>query len=144
MRVSKKSRYGLRAMIYLAKVFKKGRPFPLKKIAQKEAIPFDYLEKIFSKLEKAGLVHAKKGVNGGYFLSLPPWKIKVGDILRILEGTMAPVGCVAKEKDKRFFCPRKKTCKSFFVWKKVRDSLTSALSSITLADLIRKKHAKEK
>ncbi len=137
MRISTKSQYGLRAMVYLANVFGKGRIYSLKKISQKENISFDYLEKIISKLEKAGLIRAKKGAGGGYFLARSPAKINVGEIIMVFEGTMAPVKCVAKEKKERIFCPRKKICKSFFVWKKIQDILNSTLNSITLDDLIR-------
>lgn len=136
MKISKKSQYGLRAMVYLAGVFNKGKICPLKKVAKAEGISFDYLEKIIAKLEKAGLVKAKRGVMGGYFLGRHPKKIRVGEIIRVLEGTMAPVECVAKDKNKRYCCPRRKICKTINVWQKIQDSLTSTLNSITLADLV--------
>ena len=136
MRVSKKSQYGLRAMVYLASVFgKKNNIRSLKEISQKENISFDYLEKIISQLEKKGLVGAKKGVQGGYFLKRSPEKISVGEITRTLESTMSPVKCLAKEK--RYNCPRKKICKTVNVWKKVQNVLNSTLNSITLADLLK-------
>lgn len=138
MRISKKSQYGLRAMVYLAGIFGKDEPCPLKEISQKEDISFDYLEKIISRLEKKGLVGAKRGVRGGYFLKRHPSKIKVGEIIKTLEGTMAPVKCVALEKEERYCCPRKKSCKTFNVWQKIQDTLNSTLNSITLADLINK------
>jgi Rrf2 family protein len=140
MKISKRSQYGLRAMVYLAKLGLKKKICPLKKISRDEEIPFDFLEKIFSKLKKEGLIKAKKGVRGGYFLALEPKKIKVGEIIRILEGTMAPVFCIAKEKEKRFFCPRKKNCPTKDVWKKIQNILNSTLNSITLADLIKNKN----
>lgn len=139
MKISTKSQYGLRAMVYLTKVFKKDKIFPLREIAKKEDISFDYLEKIISKLEKANLVKSKKGVQGGYSLARPPAKIKIGEIIKVFEGTMAPVRCVAIERKERNYCPRKKICKSFFVWKKIQEVLNSALNSITLADLIQTK-----
>ncbi|MBZ9578553.1 Rrf2 family transcriptional regulator [Patescibacteria group bacterium] len=138
MRVSKKSQYGLRAMVYLADPRLKDEVCSLRKISKEEEIPFDFLEKIFSKLEKAGLIKAKKGVQGGYFLARKPKKIKVGEIIRILEGTMAPVFCIAKEKEKRFFCPRRKICLTKNVWQKIQDNLNLTLNSITLADLVKK------
>ncbi len=136
MRISTKSQYGLRAMVYLASVFEKDKVYPLKKISQKENISFDYLEKIISKLEKIGLVRTKRGVGGGYSLALTPDKISVGEIIRTVEGTLAPVRCVAKEKKERHYCPRKRICKTFSVWQKVQDVLNSTLNSITLADLL--------
>ncbi|MBZ9572012.1 RrF2 family transcriptional regulator [Patescibacteria group bacterium] len=143
MKISKKSQYGLRAMVYLANPRLKDKACPLKKISKDEEIPFDFLEKIFSKLEKAGLIKAKRGIQGGYFLAREPKKITVGKIIRILEGTIAPVRCIAKEKGIKFHCPRKKICKTFNVWQKIQDILNSTLNSITLADLV-KPHRKAK
>lgn len=138
MKISTKSQYGLRAMIYLASIYHKDKFCSLRIISKKENISFDYLEKIVSKLKKAGFVKSKKGIQGGYSLAYQPEKIKVGKIIRVLEGTMAPVLCIAKEKEKRFVCPRKKICLTKNVWQKIQDSLNSTLDSITLASLIKK------
>jgi len=138
MKISTKSQYGLRAMIYLASIYRKNKVCSLRIISKKENISFDYLEKIVSKLKKAGLVKSKKGIQGGYSLAYQPEKIKAGKIIRILEGTMAPVLCIAKEKEKRLFCPRKKICLTKNVWQKVQNSLNFTLDSITLADLVKK------
>jgi Rrf2 family protein len=128
MRVSTKSQYGLRAMIYLAK--NKNRICPLKEISKKEGIPFDYLEKIISKLEKKGLVKAKKGVHGGYFLAKKPSEIKIGELIESLEEKPNLVKCL------RYFCPRSKRCSAKFFWQKLNKSINSTLNSVTLADLI--------
>ena len=139
MKISKRSQYGLRAMVYLASVSNQKKKIrPLKEISQKENISFDYLEKIVAQLGKKGLVGAKRGVAGGYFLARSPDKISAGEIIKILEGTIAPVKCVAKEKKQRYKCPRKRKCKTIDVWHKVHQSLASTLNSITLADLINK------
>jgi Rrf2 family protein len=130
MRVSTKSEYGLRAMIYLAK--NKNRICPLKEISKKEGIPFDYLEKIISKLEKKGLVKAKKGAQGGYFLAKKPSKIKIGEIIESLEEKFNLVKCL------RYFCSRSKKCSAKFFWQKLNKAIKSALNSVTLADLIKK------
>jgi len=135
MKISTKSQYGLRAMVYLAKF--KGRFCPLRIISKNEDISFDYLEKIISKLEKAGLVKAKKGVQGGYFLARPPAKIKLEEILKALEGEIALVKCIAKKEG--YICPREKKCLTKNFWKKIQDSLNSVLDSLTLADLINPK-----
>lgn len=125
-------------MVYLANPNLRNKACPLKKISKDEGIPFNFLEKIFSKLKKADLIEAEKGVQGGYFLARPPKKIKVGEIIKTLEGTIAPVLCIAREKEKRYFCPRKKKCKTKDVWREIRDTLNSTLNSITLADLSKK------
>jgi len=137
MKISKRSQYGLRAMVYLAAAFrKKNKVCSLREISEKEKISFDYLEKIISRLEKKGLVGSKRGVQGGYFLLRSPGKIKTGEIIRVLEGTMAPVRCIAKEKKQRYNCPYRKNCRTINVWQKIQDSLNTTLNSITLADLI--------
>jgi len=128
MRVSKKAQYGLRAMVYLAKHCSKNRVCPLKEISEKEKIPFDFLEKIISELQAAGLVEAKKGVQGGYFLVKEPEKITAGDIVRVLESTV-PVSCAG--------CQMARICSAKSVWEDVQDSVDSALDSTTLKNLIK-------
>lgn len=134
LKFSTRSQYGLRAMVCLA--MSRGEIFSLKKISGKEGISFDYLEKIFSKLEKAKLIKAKKGVQGGYFLIKKPSKIKVGEIIRVLEGEVALVKCINKQK--KFLCPRGEKCLTRNFWRKIQDFLNKALDSLTLADLIKK------
>jgi len=129
MKISKRAQYGLRAMVCLAKKSSKSSPCSLKEISRKEEIPFDFLEKIISDLQCAGLVKAKKGVSGGYFLAKKPENITIGEIVRALED-MVPVGCAA--------CQKARTCLSRDVWDKMQDSMDSVLDSTTLADLIRK------
>ena len=85
IKVSKKSQYGLRAMVLLAKNFKAKRVLSTKIISEKEDVPFDFLEKIFSQLEKAKLVIGRKGVQGGYVLSRSPAKITVNNIEGLIE-----------------------------------------------------------
>jgi Rrf2 family protein len=128
--VSKKSQYGLRAMVYVARASRKKEISSLKKISEAEGIPFDFLEKIVSQLEKAGLVKSKKGVQGGYFLAKSPKKISAVEIMEALEGKIAPVGCA--------LCGKSRRCLSKNVWDKVRASLVSTLKSISLSELIRK------
>jgi len=129
MRISTKSQYGLRAMVYLAR--QKEKVSPLKEISKKEGIPFDYLEKIFSKLEKSGLIKAKKGVGGGYFLIRKPKKIRIGQIIKALEGELVLVNCL------RYFCPKEKKCLSKKFWQKLNNSINLTLNSITLEELIK-------
>jgi len=129
MKISKKSQYGLRAMVYLAKNSKKKEITPLKEISEKERIPFDFLEKIMGNLEQAGLVKAKKGVQGGYFLAKPAKKITPGDIVLILEEDITLVHCVG--------CPMAGSCTSEDVWSEAQQSLDNTLNAVSLADLIK-------
>jgi Rrf2 family protein len=126
--VSKKSQYGLRAMIQLAKNYKAERVLSVKTISEKEEIPFDFLEKIIAQLEKANLVKGKRGVSGGYFLAKSSKKISVYDIVSVLERNKKPVNCE--------FCQRIKKCASKNVWLKLEVSLNNTLQKIKLAELI--------
>ncbi len=129
MRISKKSQYGLRALVLLSMA--EGKFLSLREISEKEKISFDYLEKIFSKMEKKGLVKSKKGSQGGYSLSLSPDKIKVGEVLKTLEGEIVLVECVGTKGK----CIMKKKCKTINAWKKIQDSLEKTINSISLKDL---------
>ena len=131
LKISTKSQYGLRAMVYLAKC--KRAVCPLKSISKEERISFDYLEKILSKLEKAVLVKAKKGVQGGYFLAKKPSKIRISEIICALEGNRGLVRCTAKGRR----CPMEKKCLAKSFWLKIQKTLDTALNSITLADLVK-------
>jgi len=130
IKVSKKSQYGLRAMVFLAKNYKSKKVLSTKTISEKEGIPFDFFEKIISQLERAKLVNGKRGVQGGYILSRSPKNISANDIVSVLEGNKKPVDCD--------FCGRKKGCLTKNVWAKVNFALNKTLESITLAELIRK------
>lgn len=122
-------------MVYLAKHSSKEKVCPLKEISEKEGISFDFLEKIISELQEANLVEAKKGVQGGYFLTKEPKEITAGEIVRVLESTV-PVSCLG--------CQMARICSTKNVWDKVQDSLDSTLDSMTLADLIKPKNVKKK
>jgi len=127
MNISKKSQYGLRAMVFLAKKYKFKKPVSLKEISEKENIPFMFLEKIVSKLEKAMLVKGKKGLRGGYVLSKSPQKITAKDIVEVLEETQS-VNC--------FLCSKRLECASKNVWAKVDLAINKALKSVKLSNLI--------
>jgi Rrf2 family protein len=136
MKISKKAQYGLRAMLHIARASQKKEISSLKKISKAENIPFDFLEKIISRLEKAGLLKSKKGVQGGYYLAKPAKKITPGDIIFVLEEDTAVVHCSG--------CPMAGKCTSEDVWDEVQQSLDNTLNAATLADLIKSKNAKQK
>ena len=129
IKVSKKSQYGLRAMVCLAKYYKKGQICSVKLISEKEGIPFDFLEKIILQLEKAKLVKSKKGINGGYILSRAPIKISANYVVSALEENKKTVDCS--------LCLRSKKCLTKNVWGKIENSINKTLRAITLKDLIR-------
>ena len=127
-KVSKKTQYGLRAIVCLAKTSKEKKIFSVKAISEKEGIPFDFLEKIISKLEKSNLVVAKKGIQGGYLLKKNPGMISVYDVVSSLEGKKHLVDCL--------LCEKSKKCAAKNVWGKIEDSLNKTLKSIKLSQLI--------
>jgi Rrf2 family protein len=137
LKVSKKTEYGLRAMVAIAIMAGVDHPVPLPSVAETEEIPEQFLDQIVSKLRKAGFVQSVRGVNGGYMLSRPASEITVGSLVRLLEGTLAPMGCVSPEfPDPGEFCGRYQKCHTRNVWLRVMDALTVALDSITLEDVI--------
>jgi Rrf2 family protein len=133
MRISTKTRYGLRAMAYLTK---KKNYTPVKEIAADEKIPYDYLEKILARLKAARLVEVKLGTQGGYRLAKTPAKITAGQIMRAMEGTLAPVICVVREKDMVTICEKSSYCIAKKIWLIVQSSLVKTLDSITLKKLV--------
>lgn len=140
MRLSARGEYGVRAMVHLALNYR-GEPVPLSKIAVSEDISQQFLEQIFSTLRKGGLINSVRGARGGYTLASTPEKICVGDIIRVLEGPIAPVECVSEEAtggDCR--CGRTEECLARNVWEKLRDHINEVLDNITLHDMLHWKH----
>ena len=131
MRFSTKTRYGTRAMVELATHYGKGL-IPLKNIAGKQEIPFPYLKHIISPLSNAGLIRSERGNQGGIALTKKPDEIKLNLIIRVLEGSMAPVGCV----DDRTYCQRYDKCNTRWIWSDVCHAIDNALAAITLQDLV--------
>ena len=134
MKISAKSQYGLRAMVYLAK--NPDKVCSLKLIAQEENIPFDYLEKIVSKLEKANLVKSKKGSLGGYFLEKGPREVTLGEIITAVEEKSAMIRCAQEQED--CYCSDAANCSTKIFWQQIQDSFAAVVNSKTLSDLIEK------
>ncbi|NLN06887.1 MAG: Rrf2 family transcriptional regulator [Firmicutes bacterium] len=141
MKITAKGEYGVRAMAMLAQDFRAG-PIPLREIADREGISYQFLEQIFLPLRRAGLITSVRGAKGGYALAHPPEKIKVGDIVRILEGPIAPVDCVAEGNESS--CKRKSICLTRGIWEKLRDTMSEVLDEITLADVAMMSHKTNK
>ncbi|MBS4007595.1 MAG: Rrf2 family transcriptional regulator [Clostridium sp.] len=133
MRVSAKGENGVRAMTILALEFRAG-PIPLREIAAREGLSYQFLEQIFLPLRRAGLITSVRGAKGGYALARPPEEIKVGDVLRVLEGPIAPVECVGEGNSDA--CGRIAACLTRGIWERLRDRMAEVLDEITLADVI--------
>ncbi len=140
MRLSARGEYGVRAMVHLALNYR-GDPVPLSRIAGSENISQQFLEQIFSMLRKGGLINSIRGAKGGYTLAYPPEKICVGDILRVLEGPIAPVECVSEEGNgEACRCGRSEECLARHVWERLRDRINDVLDNTTLYDMLHGKH----
>lgn len=137
MKVSKKTEYGLRAMVALAMTAGQDQPVPLPEVAEAEGIPEQFLDQIVGKLRKAGFVKSVRGVNGGYMLSRAPEDISIGALVRLLEGSLAPIGCIGEGLfSPGDFCGRYKHCHTRNVWLRVMLAVAKALDSISLADVM--------
>jgi Rrf2 family protein len=137
VRISKKTEYGLRAMVALALLAGEDHPVSLPTIAESEEIPEQFLDQIVGKLRRAGFVQSVRGVNGGYMLSRPAEDISIGAVVRLLEGSLSPIACISEEfVDPTEFCERVKLCHTRNVWIRVMDAVTKALDSISLADVM--------
>ena len=132
MRLSTRGRYGLKAMFQLARHYGEG-PIPLNSIASAQELSENYLEQLVSSLRKAGLLNSVRGAQGGYMLAKPPNNITVGNILRVLEGDMAPADCVI---DNANGCEREESCVTKLVWMQIRDSINQVIDSISLQDML--------
>ncbi len=136
MKLSTKGKYGLRAFIDLA-ASGEGQPVSILSIAQRQEISVSYLEKLMAMLRKAGLVESVRGVNGGYTVARPMDEISVGDVLRALEGDLAPVECAGIESGQSSHCSGSSQCVSKIVWKRINDSINDTVDSIYIGELVR-------
>ena len=142
MTISVKGKYGIKAMLDLA-MYSYGEKVTVKSIAERQNIPEKFLEQLLSTLRKAGLVKSIRGAFGGYSLSKQPENITVGDVLRALEGDLAPVKCIEQNKGKNK-CKRSDICITKYIWMKIKDGVNEVIDSITLKDLIDAYKAYEK
>jgi Rrf2 family protein len=143
MRLSKRGEYGLRAMIMLATPSADEHPsvLQIREISQQEQIPAKFLEQILLSLKNAGLLHSKMGVGGGYHLAKPPSEISLGQIVRILDGPLAPVKCVSQMAYEPCGCPDEETCGLRLVMGDVRNAIADLLDGTSLADVTKRVHS---
>jgi Rrf2 family transcriptional regulator, cysteine metabolism repressor len=135
---STKGEYGVRLMVQLGRRYGNG-PASLTEIAADEDLPRAYLEQLVTSLRDAGLVTATRGARGGYELTAPPSQIRMGQVLRALEGPIAPMFCASDDPD-HAECARTARCTVNLLWLKVRDAIAGTLDSLTLADLVPVRH----
>lgn len=134
MKLSLRGEYALRALIVL------GRPshdqvLSIQSIAEEQHIPKRFLEQILHELKKAGLLESRRGVAGGYRLKLPPNRITLAEVIRHIEGPLAPVPCVSEHFYAACSCPNEAFCGVRSVMKEVRDVIARILETYTVEDL---------
>ena len=133
MRLSTQSRYGVRAIFDIA-YHSGGLETQVKSISRRQGISPRYIEQIFQKLKKGGVIRSKRGPTGGYFLNKKPEEITVAEIIRITEGNIDPVLCVSK-KDSSKPCEKSGECVTQIIWNEAGNRLKEYFESVTIRDL---------
>ncbi len=133
MKLSTKGRYGLRAMIDLAR-YSEEEPVSISSIAARQDISERYLEQLVGMLKKAGLVRSIRGAAGGYVLARGTGEISVGDVLRALEGSLEPVRCAAFYSEEG--CMAADGCVTKYVWQKINESINDTVDHMMLDELV--------
>ena len=131
MKLSTKTRYGLRALLELARQYDGRTPLSITDIASKENISERYHEQLFLKLRRDGLIESVRGPQGGYLLSRAPMEITVAEVVEVLEGNIQIADCLEGPE-----CMRESACPARKLWLRLRDSIDNVLVSTTLKDLI--------
>jgi len=137
MRLTKMSRYGTRAIFDIA-YHSLGLPVHAKDVSERQEIPLKYLEQIFHKLKKAGIVKGTRGPSGGYVLAQDPTKITVGDIMRAVQEHTTLVHCVAPEAESLESCLMEGQCVTRPLWKEAGRKVMDFFDSATISDLCEK------
>jgi Rrf2 family cysteine metabolism transcriptional repressor len=138
MRLSTKGEYASRAMLELSLHYEK-KPLHIRDISRAQDIPQRFLEQILLQLKRAGLLRSRKGPEGGYYLAKPPSEINVAEVIRVMDGPLAPIDCVSVTAYE--VCPHERTCSLKELWKEVRDVIAEVLERTTFADLAEKARA---
>ena len=130
MKLSTKGRYGVKAMVDLAINYGE-EPVSIKSISERQSISEYYLEQLFSTLRRAELIKSIRGAQGGYILNRSPEQITIHQIIEVLEGPIEVSNCLEDAACNNIDC-----CATRLLWKKIKDSIDSVTSSITLKDIV--------
>ena len=137
MKLSKKGEYALRALIDLGVAAEVGRALvQVSEIAAKEQIPIKFLEQIMQLLKDAGLIASQRGKFGGYRLGRPAAKITIGEVVRLIDGPLAPIGCVSQTAYEKCTCPDEAHCGLRMLMLDVRNAIAGILDRYSLADVV--------
>lgn len=135
MRLSTKGEYASRAMLELSRRYRDGAIHSCE-ISKAQQIPPHFLQQILLLLKRAGYLKSRKGRMGGYTLAKPPEEINVAEVIRVMDGPLAPIDCVSVMAHEA--CPMEGTCGLRWLWKDVRDAVAEILEKTTFADLVEK------
>jgi Rrf2 family protein len=137
MKITKRGEYALRALIDLAIAREAGRDLlPLKEVAARENIPLPFLEQIFAQLREAGIVDGKRGKHGGFFLARPATNIFMGEVVRLIDGPLAPIACVSQTAYKKCSCPDEDHCGLRLLMLDVRNAIADILDRYSLDEVV--------
>ena len=136
MKLSLRGEYALRALIVLGLDYiEDDSVVRIQEISDRQSIPKRFLEQILNDLKSAGIVESKRGVAGGYRLKRPPDKITLAEVIRYIEGPLAPVSCVSEQFYEKCSCPDEQRCGIRSVMKEVREAIVKILAEVTVGQL---------
>lgn len=137
MKLSKRGEYALRSLINLGIAAKVGRPLVrVTELAEAESLPVKFLEQVVQQLREAGYVDSVRGKHGGYRLAKTPDKIPIGAVVRLIDGPLAPIGCVSQTAYEPCNCPDEAHCGLRMLMLDVRNAIAAILDRYTLADVV--------
>jgi Rrf2 family protein len=139
MQISYKTDYSFKIILYLSGRYPEGTA-QIKQIADTQDIPKKFLEQILLLLKKGGFVSSKQGPRGGYFLTRAPEEIRVGDVVRFVEGPISPISCIAPGAEKS--CGFTSVCVMRDVWKEVETAISGVIDTLTFSDLLEREKEK--
>jgi Rrf2 family cysteine metabolism transcriptional repressor len=132
--LSNRAKYATRALVELTKHYDKG-PVSIQEIGDRQNIPVKFLEQILFTLKMVGFVRSKKGPGGGYYLAKPPKEVILGQVVRALDGPIAPISCVSVYGYQECGCPNPETCGLKEVFREARDAIAGVLDSTSFEDI---------
>jgi len=137
MKISKRGEYALRALIDIGIAQDLGRPLvQIGDLAEKENLPIKFLEQILMQLKEGGFIESKRGKRGGYYLLMPARQIRFGQVIRLIDGPLAPIACVSHTAYERCSCPDEEHCGLRMLMNDVRNAIANILDRFTLEDTV--------
>lgn len=137
MKISKRGEYALRALIDFGIAHELGRPLmKIGELVEKERLPVKFLEQILTQLRGAGYIETKRGKAGGYYLARPPREISLGQVIRLIDGPLAPISCVSVTAYERCTCPDEAHCGLRMLMLDVRNAIARILDRYVLGDVV--------